>query len=175
VASDFPAAFAALRAILHKHSSGMLVQTDTPTEFSLLSPAVGPNKKLVWFGAVYLKKSAVTYHLMPLYFNPALGERIPDQLRARKQGKSCFNFARPDPAMFAQLDELTRLAREAWKRNGFLEAGSISRERFEAAVDAAGGDAAALARERKRKGAAAAAKRAATIARNKTRSGSPVA
>jgi hypothetical protein len=134
VPSDFPAAFAALREIMRKHAGGMIVLRDTPVDFSLVSPATGPNKQPLWFGAVLLKKSAVTYHLLPLYFNPGLQDAVPAELLRRKQGKACFNFQRPDAALFAQLDELTRAARANWERNGFLEPGAIPRERFESAA-----------------------------------------
>jgi hypothetical protein len=137
VPSDFPAAFAALREIMRKHADGMIVLVDTPVDFTLVSPAIGPNKKPLWFGAVLLKKSAVTYHLMPLYYNPTLQAAVPAELLARKQGKTCFNFQRPDAALFAELDELTRLGRETWQRIGFLQPGPIPRERFEAAAERA--------------------------------------
>ncbi len=76
MASDFPGAFAALRKILMRHSAGMIVQSDTPTDYTLVTPAIGPNRKPIWFGAVLSKKSAVTYHLVPLYFNPALEAKV---------------------------------------------------------------------------------------------------
>lgn len=150
--SDFLAAFADLREILRRHAEGMIVQSDTPTDFTLITPAIGPNKKPIWFGCVLLKKSAVTYHLMPLYMNPALARSIPPELLARKQGKTCFNFQRPDPDLFAKLDALTGAARAAFARGGFLTPGPITTERIEAAVGAAGGDADAVARARKAKG-----------------------
>src|SRR6185369_11425720 len=96
MASDFPGAFAALREVLKKHSSGMVVVKDSAVDYTLASPTIGPNKKPMWFGCVLLKKSAVTYHLMPLYFNPKLQAAIPAELLPRKQGKTCFNFQRPD-------------------------------------------------------------------------------
>ncbi len=161
--TDFPGAFAALRQILKRHVAGMIVQADTPSEFTLVTPAMGPNKKPLWFGAVLSKKSAVTYHLMPLYYNPKLKAAIAPELRARMQGKTCFNFQRPDPALFARLDELTRLGREQWERAGFLEPGPIPPERFAAALQSAGEDPAAIAEQRKAKAAQAAPKRAATL------------
>ncbi len=163
MASDFPGAFVALREILNRHSGGMVVQADTPTDFTVVTRTVGPNKKCLWFGAVLLKKSAVTYHLMPLYFNLALQATVPAGLLARKQGKTCFNFQRPDPALFALLDALTRRGREHFEKAGFLEPGPVQPERFEAALRAGGVDPEALARLRKSKGRQAAAKRAATI------------
>jgi hypothetical protein len=166
--SDFPAAFAALREILRKHADGMIVQAATPTEFTLITPAVGPNKKPIWFGCVSLKKSAVTYHLFPLYMNPALQAAIPPELQARKQGKTCFNFQRPHPDLFAKLDALTAAARESFARGGYLTPGAVSLERIAAAFRAAGGDPEGLAETRRAKGQAAARKRLATT-RNKKR------
>jgi hypothetical protein len=161
--TDFPAAFAALRRILLNQATGMVVKSDTPGECTLVTPAIGPSKKPLWFGAVMSKKSAVTYHLMPLYYNPALQAAIAPELRARMQGKTCFNFQRPDAALFGKLDELTRLGRECWERAGFLEPGPIPPERFAAALRSAGEDPVAIAEQRKAKGAQAAAKRAATL------------
>ena len=163
--SDFPGAFAALRQILMKQAAGMIVQTDTPTEFTLITPAIGPNKKPLWFGAVMSRKSAVTYHLMPLYYNPRLHAAIAPELKARMQGKSCFNFRHPDPGLFARLDELTRLGRQHWERAGFLEPGPVPPERFAAAAKSAGLDLVAVAAKRKRVVARATARRRATIAK----------
>ena len=163
MASDFAGAFAALREILRRHSEGMVVKADTPSEFSLETRAIGPNGQRMWFGCVQWKKSAVTYHLMPLYFNPMLQAAVPAELLARKQGKTCFNFREPDDALFAEIDELTRMGREQWERAGFLQEGELSREKMEAAVRAGGEDPARIARLRTARGKAAASKRAATM------------
>ncbi|HET9325622.1 MAG TPA: hypothetical protein VFQ05_02495 [Candidatus Eisenbacteria bacterium] len=165
--ADFPGAFAALREILSKHGSGMIVQADTPTEYTLVTRAIGPNKKPLWFAGVLSKKSAVTFHLMPLYNNPKLLVTLRPELKARMQGKSCFNFQRPDEKLFAELDRLTAAARDQWKRAGFLEPGVISRERFEEAFQAAGGDVAAMAARRK----AVTRKRKAQLGKKRTSAG----
>ena len=44
MAKDFPGAFAALREILKKHSAGMVVQADTPTEYTVVTRAVLPRR-----------------------------------------------------------------------------------------------------------------------------------
>ena len=146
--AEFAAAFAALRDVLKKQSAGMVVQADTPTEYTLVTRAVLPNKQPMWFGCVRAGKSAVSYHLMPLYFNPGLQAAVPDALRPRKQGKTCFNFKRPDPELFAMLDDLTRRGREHFEKHGFLEAGTLSQERIEAVARAGGADVEAMARRR---------------------------
>ncbi|HKD35333.1 MAG TPA: hypothetical protein VKB78_00990 [Pirellulales bacterium] len=155
---------------MKRHCDGLTVQTDTPTSFEVITPSIGPNKKPIWFGAVYAKKSAVTYHLFSLYFNPALEAAVPPELLKRKQGKTCFNFQRPDSDLFAQLDKLTAMGRSNFERHGLLKAGPVTREQFEAMYQAAGGDTEALARRRKKMVRDAAKKRAATIARKQSAS-----
>ncbi len=167
--SDFPAAFAALREILRKHAVGLIVQSDTPTDFALITPAIGPNKQPIWFGAAVIKKSAVMFYLVPLYYNPALLATITPELEKRKQGKTCFNFQRPDDALFELLNALTARALEYYKRAGFLRPGPVTTEQLNAALASAGVDTEALAALRKSKAAAAAKKRAATL-RNKKKS-----
>lgn len=167
--SDFPGAFTALRQILQKNAAGMVVQTDTPTHFIVITRAIGPNKKPLWFGAAMIQKSAVTFHLVPLYFNPVLQSAVPQELLARKQGKTCFNFQRPDKALFAKLESLTKRARATWESSGFLEPGPVPQERFDAALRAAGEDPGALEQRRAKVGKAAAAKRAATVRKKKSR------
>lgn len=168
--SDFPGAFAGLREILRRYSTGLIVQADTPTDFTVLTPAIGPNKKPLWFGAVQSRKSAVSFHFMPLYFNPKLNEVIAAELLPRKQGKACFNFQRPDAALFAKLDEIVALGRKTWERVGFLEPGPIPRERFDAALRAGGEDPVAIAKVRAQKGKQAAVRRAATMKKRKKKS-----
>src|SRR5258706_13156239 len=122
--------------------------------YAVSTPAVAANGKPHWFARVLLKKSAVTYHLSPLYFNPNLKAALPAELLPRKQGKTCFNFQRPDPNLFAQLDTLTKLARESFERHGLLNPGQISPETLNTALRAAGEDPHAIANLRKSKGAA---------------------
>ena len=146
--TDFAGAFAALRDVLKKHAEGLVVLNDTSADYTVASPAIGPNGKPMWFGSVQSRKSAVSYHLMPLYFNPKLEATIAPELLPRKQGKTCFNFQRPDPDLFSDLDELTARAREQWKARGFLSPGTISGEQMEQAVKEAGTDMDALSRRR---------------------------
>ncbi len=170
--SDFPAAFAALRDIMQRHSKGLIIQTDLPTDYCVLTPAIGMNKKPISFGAVMLKKSAVSYHLFPLYFNPALQAMVAPDLLKRKQGKTCFNFQRPDPELFAKLDKLTATARDHFERHGVLQPGPVSQEQLNAMLKASGENPEAIARRRKKITKAAAAKRKATIAKQKSATGS---
>lgn len=106
--TDLGPVFATLSAVLRKHASGLSIRTDEPGNFYVERPPATPRAKPGFFGAVQTKKSYVSYHLMPVYENPALLEGISASLRERMQGKSCFNFTRPEPSLFKELDALTR-------------------------------------------------------------------
>ena len=66
-----------------------------------------PIRSGLFFGAVKIGKRYVSFHLMPVYVHPELLDGISPELRQRMQGKSCFNFTRPDDALFAELGSLT--------------------------------------------------------------------
>jgi len=44
---------------------------------------------------------------MPIYMFPQLREGLSKELKARMQGKSCFNFNAVDEELFDELEELT--------------------------------------------------------------------
>jgi hypothetical protein len=105
--TDFSPIFVSLSKILRTHVSGMSIKTDEPGNFYVEVPAATPKAKPRFFGAVQIKKSYVSYHLMPLYEDPALLNGISDALRKKMQGKSCFNFTADDALLFKELDALT--------------------------------------------------------------------
>jgi hypothetical protein len=72
------------------------------------------------FFAAVMKKSSVSYHLMPIYWKPQLAEGLSLRLRKRMQGKSCFNFASVDQGLFAELAAITKLGFEAYESAGLL-------------------------------------------------------
>jgi hypothetical protein len=105
--TDFAPVFHSLSTILRKHAKGLSAKTDTADHLYLERPAATPKGKPEFFGAVQIKKSYVSYHLMPVYTAPELLDGISSGLRARMQGKSCFNFKADEPALFKELDALT--------------------------------------------------------------------
>ncbi|NBB92647.1 MAG: hypothetical protein GVY32_05695 [Gammaproteobacteria bacterium] len=120
--SGFDEAFHRLRAILIAASDGLERVVDSESELSLNTPHRMKNGQPLWFGGVRIGKAYVSYHLMPVYVNPALLEDISDGLRRRMQGKSCFNFARVDETLFEELAGLTRAGRADFAERGYLEA-----------------------------------------------------
>ena len=56
---------------------------------------------------------------MPIYMFPKLRDGLSKKLRARMQGKSCFNFKRADEALFLELEALTAQGFAAARKAGF--------------------------------------------------------
>jgi hypothetical protein len=83
----FSETFRTLRGLLEKHRGRMTVVADTPTDYSLASPEmVDRSGRPLFVAAVQIKKTYVTFHLMPVYVNPALLETLSPSLRKRMQG-----------------------------------------------------------------------------------------
>jgi hypothetical protein len=106
-ADESAEAFAELRKVLAAHAKGLKVTADSPKGYSLNTPFSEKWEKELFFGAVQVTKNYVSFHLFPVYMFPDLLDGISDGLKARMQGKSCFNFRAPDVALFRELGALT--------------------------------------------------------------------
>ncbi len=110
--ANFAKTFKALKAILTPYAKTMTVVKDDAQWYYLDTKHIGPNKKPVCFAAVHLGKAYVSYHLMCAYCNPKMLAGMSPALKKRMQGKACFNFKEPDPALFAELAQLTKTGAE---------------------------------------------------------------
>jgi hypothetical protein len=109
MAENFEAVFARLRSMMLDAAPGMTIAKDKPGSLELRTPTIDPKTRQPgWFGTVTIKKSYVAYHLMPLYTHPELADDLSSELAKRKQGKTCFNFARSDESLFKELTRLTK-------------------------------------------------------------------
>ena len=106
---------AALKKILAKYEGkGLAANPDKSGHYVLTGPQTETSwGKDVWFGAVRTGKAYVSFHLMAAYVFPDLLENVSADLKTRMQGKSCFNFTKPDPAL---LKELAKLTEAGYKR-----------------------------------------------------------
>jgi hypothetical protein len=128
MSADFQSTFVALRTILRKHRGAWSVQEDSSTCYSLAGSA-GPATLRAWRGKVkrpvipiawvQIGKANVTYHLMGVHGNTRLLDGMSKELKARMQGKTCFNFKTPDAVLFQELDDLTAQAILSFKRSGY--------------------------------------------------------
>ncbi len=110
---NFPVIFEQLKAILHSFEPPLVVQADTPDNYTLEVSASLKYPKGFFFGSVRQGKNYVSYHLIALYMFPDLLEGMSERLKKRMQGKSCFNFTAIDEAYITELTQLTQALLEA--------------------------------------------------------------
>lgn len=120
MASRPPDTFATLRSILAEHASSMEVTADTSEEYALDTPYAAAYDRPLFFGAVRVAKRYVGFHLMPVYIYPDLLDDLPDLLRSRMHGKSCFNFKEVSPEEEQALRELTEASVRRLREEGVL-------------------------------------------------------
>lgn len=117
--TDFPLVFQQLKAILQPFAPRLTLKADTAEAYHLDGPFSPKHKKELFFGSAQIKKNYVSFYLMPVYMYPELLKGISPELKRRMQGKSCFNFKKVEPALFAELAELTRNGFEFFMKREF--------------------------------------------------------
>jgi len=121
--------FARLRDVLRAHAGSFSVNHDTAERYGLEAP-VGPATLRAWGGKakvakipiawVEVRKNYVSYHLMGIDGNAELITGLSKPMRARMQGKSCFNFTAVDEALFEELQGVTAASLRAMKKAEFI-------------------------------------------------------
>lgn len=124
MAADFAGIFAELKLLLAAHAKRLTVKVDSPTEYSLVTKAPSPfpqhKGSRMNFGSVLIGKAYVSFHLMPIYMDEELSNRVSPALKKRMQGKSCFNFkANPDPALLKELKALVQASVDEWRERNW--------------------------------------------------------
>jgi len=112
-AEAFPEIQARLRALLEQYAPPLFVTADGPSGYVLDMAPEGQRDPSTWFAGTRLGARYVSFYLMPVYAEPSLLDGISPELRRRMQGKSCFNFAKVDEPLLAELEALTRAGFEA--------------------------------------------------------------
>jgi hypothetical protein len=105
---EFDAVFGRLKGILEPYASEMHVSADDPTWYGVDMAPQAERNPTTWFGAVRRGKRYVSIYLMPVYVEPSLLDGASDALLRRQQGKSCFNFAKVDDALFGELESILK-------------------------------------------------------------------
>ena len=102
---DLPAVEARLRAMLAPHAARFPAREAYGGLVLELPEGVG--QPWGYVAGVRPGKRYVSYYLMGVYAMPELLAGISPRLRARMQGKSCFNFSSIDEGLLAELATLT--------------------------------------------------------------------
>jgi hypothetical protein len=126
--AQLKAVFARLRGLLQEHGAGLVVASDTAKRYGLEAP-IGPATLRSWGGKVRSKtipvawvelgKTYVSYHLMGVAGNDKI--KIAEPLRARMQGKACFNFKAAEDAVFVELSRVTQESIYGLRSAGYVE------------------------------------------------------
>ena len=129
MATEFKYVFEKLSAILRRQVGSLTVAEDSATCYSLAGPA-GPAAVKAWGGKmkkpmmpvawVQIGKAYVSFHAMPFYGNAKLHAEMSKELKARMQGKTCFNFRTVDEKVFKELEQLTVKGFEGFRKAGFI-------------------------------------------------------
>ena len=115
----FKTIFARLRKILEPHSTRLKVSIDEPDHYCLDVADSPKLKKAFPVAWVKVAKAYVSYHFMPVYMFPKLRESMSNKLKARMQGKSCFNFKLMDEPLFEELEVITAKGLAMSREAGF--------------------------------------------------------
>ena len=125
---ELDAVFRRLKDVLSTHDGPLSVSDDTSTKYCLES-AIGPATLKAWGGRVRrpsipvawveVGKAYVSYHLMGITV-PTVQNGMSKALKARMQGKTCFNFKTVDEALFEELRRVTAESLRSLKRAGFI-------------------------------------------------------
>jgi hypothetical protein len=129
MSSEMESIFGSLRAILQKHAGTFSVKDGSPRTYCL-EGAPGAATLRAWGGKarrptipvawVQVGKAHVSFHLMALDGNSALRDGMSEQLKARMQGNTCFNFKKSDGRLFQELEGLTARGLAAFRKSGFV-------------------------------------------------------
>ena len=119
---DFAPVFAALHKVMAPYAAKLDTKKDDETELYVDTRHLQKNKKPLFFGAVQVKKSYVSFHLMPVYLKPELLASASPELKSHMQGKSCFNFSLVDPKLIKELAALTKAGFASYQEQGFCVA-----------------------------------------------------
>ena len=95
--------------MLKREGKKLLVTVAKPGDFQIASPTmVDRTGRPLFCAAVQIRKSYVSYHLMPIYASKALRDSLSPALEKRMQGKGCFNFTTVEPDQLKELAQVTR-------------------------------------------------------------------
>jgi len=117
---DLAAVFDELKKVMKPYESNLDCTINDTENYSLDTRHVMKNKKPLFFGAVQIKKNYVSYHLMPVYVEPALLDAIPDKLKQRMHGKSCFNFKTIDSDLLREIEKVTAAGYKSYEDKGYI-------------------------------------------------------
>lgn len=65
----------------------------------------GKEKDEMFFAGLMTKKDYIGFYFMPIYTHPDEFTDLPEELKKRLKGKSCFHIKKPDAALDKHFEE----------------------------------------------------------------------
>ncbi|HEX5176632.1 MAG TPA: hypothetical protein VFV83_06370 [Chthoniobacteraceae bacterium] len=119
---EFEAIFADLRALLEKYADreSLVVIDDSERRYCLAGGRHPKHKTPMPLAWVQIGKGYVSFHHMGICSSRNVRHLLSPRLKARMQGKTCFNFKTCEPAILEELDAVTAYAFAALRKAGLL-------------------------------------------------------
>ena len=118
---SFADIFSALRAILQRQAGKLAVSENSLKRYCLEGGLHPKHKKPIPIAWAEIGKHYVSFHHMGVYAYTGLLKDVSPKLKARMQGKSCFNFKSLDEPLFAELEELTVRAFQEFQQLPYMK------------------------------------------------------
>jgi hypothetical protein len=118
---DFHGTFRVLKGLLAPYAPRLRASEDSETLYMLDTAYVAAFKRAMPFGGVQIRRAHVSFYLSPIYSHPELLGSISDGLRRRMQGKSTFNFVRPERELLVELSALVDAGFTLYERLGWVQ------------------------------------------------------
>jgi hypothetical protein len=118
--AEFHAIFLRLRKILAPYSKTLAETQDDDYRYCLTGGVHPTHQTPMPVAWVTVAKNYVSFHHMGIYAFPRLRTEMSPELKARMQGKSCFNFKTAEEKLFRELEQVTARGFAAFKQAGFL-------------------------------------------------------
>ncbi len=119
VQNEFPLVFEHLKSILKPYAKKLTLKKDTADTYYLDAAYSEKWKRELFFASVQVKKTYVSFYLMPIYMCPDLVKGISPGLKKHMQGKSCFNFKKVEKSLFEELSQLTKQGYERFMKENY--------------------------------------------------------
>ncbi len=107
--------------MLRRQAGRLTVKEDSPDCFCLEGGSHPTHKQPMPVAWVQVGKSYVSFHHMGVYARPELLTGVSKELKARMQGKSCFNFTSVTETLFAELEALSARAFDVFRKAPFMQ------------------------------------------------------
>jgi hypothetical protein len=117
---DLQGTFRVLKGLLAHYAPRLHASEDSETLYMLECGYVPEMKRSMAFAGVQIRRSFVSFHLLPIYSHPELLSGISDALRKRLAGRTSFNFVRPERDLLVELSALADRGFHLYEELGWI-------------------------------------------------------